>query len=121
MVKHIIFSLVTLAITGCSVTPNQQYYWGEYEKLIYDSYHKPGLATPELQIKKITQDIERAKSSRKKIPPGLYAHLGMMYASQGNRPLAMAAFDEEKTLFPESSILIDGMIERSNSNKAFYK
>lgn len=115
MTKQIMLSLITLAIAGCNVTPNQQYYWGNYEALIYDSYNKPGSATPELQIKKITQDIERAKSSRKKIPPGLYAHLGMMYASQGNRPLAMAAFDEEKKLFPESSVLIDGMIERSNN------
>jgi len=116
MFKTLSLMLFLLVITGCNLAPNHQYYWGEYENLIYDSYNKPGSATPELQIQKITQDIEQAKENRKKIPPGLYAHLGMMYAFQGNKSLALAAFNEEKRLFPESSALIDGMIKRSNKN-----
>lgn len=115
MFKSLLLTLMILIVTGCHSTSNRpQYYWGEYEQLIYDSYNKPGAATPALQIQKITRDIEKAKMHHQKIPPGLYAHLGMMYAAQGNKSLAIAAFNEEKKLFPESSILIDGMIQRSN-------
>lgn len=100
-------------LSGCESTPHK-YHWGHYENLIYKSYVAPDEATADIQIEKLNEDIDVAKAKGKHVPPGLYAHLGVIYASQGNNALALAAFNHEKSLFPESVTLIDGMIKRSN-------
>jgi len=105
-------AVILLLLSGCQSTKNT-YYWGHYEDLIYKSYVTPDEATASVQIEKLNQDIDRAKAKGKQVPPGLYAHLGVIYASQGNNDLALVAFNHEKSLFPESAILINGMIERS--------
>lgn len=97
---------------GCASSSNL-YYWGEYQKLVYDMYNKPGSAAPEVQIEKLTRDIQRADSRGIPVPPGVFAHLGFMYAAVGNQGDAMASFDEEKERFPESHVLINGMMSRA--------
>lgn len=99
-------------LSACQSTSNL-YYWGDYEQLLYDMYNRPGKAPPELQIDKLSTDIERAQNSGKKIAPGIHAHLGLMYASVGNMAAAEAAFINEKTLYPESAVLLDGMLQRA--------
>lgn len=110
--RFFLFLLAMSFLAGCA-TVNQQYYWNSYEGLIYDMYNKPGKATPDVQIDKLTRDIQKAESVGRPTPPGVYAHLGFMYAAQGNMEKAEAAFNEEKTLYPESEVLINGMLERS--------
>ncbi|MDB2705810.1 DUF4810 domain-containing protein, partial [Pseudomonadota bacterium] len=55
----------------------------------------------------------QAESEGKKTPPGIYAHLGFMYAILGNVENSTASFAEEKRHFPESSVLIDKMMNRA--------
>ena len=111
--KHLfILTLLTAVMTGC-VTTTEKYYWGSYEHLLYDMYNKPGSADPGLQIDQLTQDIQRSQDAGKLVPPGVHAHLGFMYALVGNAEQSHAAFLQEKNLFPESAVLIDGMIERA--------
>lgn len=108
--------MACLLVSACQNTTNL-YYWGEYEQLVYDMYHKPGSATPEVQIDKLSLDIEKANNSGQNLPPGVYAHLGLMYAAVGNMPAAESAFTAEKNLFPESAVFIDGMLKRANDKK----
>ena len=102
------FLLIT---TGCS-SNSSLYYWGSYEPMIYKMYNKPGDATPEVQIDRLSIDIQQAANRGKPVHPGLHAHLGMMYAAVGNMSDAMTSFEREKTLFPESTVLVDGMMNR---------
>lgn len=92
-------ALMTISafLVGCQ-TNSQLYYWGSYEEQLYNQYNKPGKAPPELQIDKLSEDIERAENSGKKIAPGVHAHLGLMYAAVGNMAAAEAAFNNEKAL-----------------------
>ena len=106
-------------ITGC-VTNQEMYYWGEYEQLIHDAYVKPGSADPETQIEKLSTDIQKTESLGKKSAPGIYAHLGYLYAIQGKDSQSMAAFMEEKSLYPESIVFIDGMLDRAKKNEENY-
>jgi hypothetical protein len=99
-------------LSGCATKPNM-YYWGEYEGLIYSMYIEPGTAEPDVQIEKLKNDIQHAQEQSKKTPPGIYAHLGFMYAADGNMALAKDAFIQEKALFPESAKFIDGMMARA--------
>mgnify|MGYP003625533606 FL=1 len=104
-----------LFFSGCASNDNQ-YYWGEYENLVYKSHHTPGEVPPSLQIAQLQTDIAKAAVAGKPIPPGVYAHLGLMYAANGNKELALASLIKEKELFPESSRFIDGLIKRSLTN-----
>ena len=103
-----------LFLTGCSLTSSTTYYWGNYESLLYDMYVEPGKATPQIQIHKLTTDIQQAENKGKTVPPGVYAHLGFMYSIDGNIEAATNAFNKEKALYPDSQILIDGMLTRAN-------
>lgn len=107
---------LTLLVSGCSTT-KPTFYWGHYEPLIYSMYMEPGSADSGTQIALLTQDIERAEANGVRIAPGIHAHLGYMYAMEGNMPQAKSEFLIEKTLFPESAVLIDGMLQRLEGAK----
>ena len=113
----LVLAVVSLSLTGCAINTPTLYHWGEYENLIYSMYIEPGSADPTMQVEKLTTDIQRAADRGKNVAPGVYAHLGFMYALLGNVELSKAAFDEEKALFPESSVFIDGMMKRANKDK----
>lgn len=102
----------TLLISGCAQNKSM-YYWGSYESLIYSMYVEAGTAEPDVQIEKLNKDIQRTVERGGKTPPGVYAHLGFMYAVAGNSELAKDAFNQEKALFPESAHFIDGMMSRA--------
>ena len=90
------------------------YYWGNYESLLYSMYIEAGSAEADVQIEKLTNDIKESENrSTESVPPGIYAHLGFMYASLGKVDLAVESFNREKSLFPESSRFIDGMMNRA--------
>lgn len=106
--------LILLFVSGCSHTQRKSlYYWGDYESLIYQYYHSPEKALPQVQISKLTRDIQKAQAINKKIAPGVHAHLGLMYSLLGQTESAMVEFEIEKRLFPESTVFIDGLMDRA--------
>lgn len=106
---------VIAILSGCA-SKNTHYHWGEYENIVRDMYIEPGSEDPATQIEKLKTDIQQAENRGKPVPPGIYAHLGFMYALEGKVELSVAAFDQEKSLFPESKIFIDGMMARAKQN-----
>jgi len=106
-----ILMLLILFLPGCS-TRKPLYQWGEYEDLVYDMYVKPGEADPATQVAKLTEDIQKMHDAGYQAPPGIHAHLGYMQYLQGNAGVAITEFEIEKTLYPESSVFIDGLIRR---------
>jgi len=105
---------LAMALTGCASQQNL-YHWGEYETLVYKMYNEPGAADPQTQIAELTADIEQAEQSGKKVAPGIYAHLGYMYALANNPAKSQAAFATEKQLFPESSQFIDRLLNKAQT------
>lgn len=110
--NKVILCITVLLLAGCASNKNQ-YYWGEYEDLVYKIHHAPGEVPPSVQIETLLADIDKAEASGKRVAPGVYAHLGFMYAADGNKELALQSLIKEKELFPESAIFIDGIIQRS--------
>ena len=122
MLKHL--TLLFLApwllsmLYSCTTTTSNLYYWGHYEKIVLDIFTNPvGISTSE-QITTLNTNIRTAHDKGLKVPPGLYAHLGTLYASEGKIEKAMNAFDQEKKLYPESIHFIDGMLNRARGLKA---
>ncbi len=110
------FLLILAALaSGCVTPPKEHYYWGNYQALILAMYVEPGSVDSFTQIEKLTEDLQQAEGNGQAPPPGLYAHLGMMYAINGDLSLAEDAFQQERDLFPEAAVLIDGMMARALS------
>lgn len=114
--KLIPLSLALLVLSGCA-SQKTQYYWGEYENFVYLMYAKPGEATPEVQIQRLVAERDLAQAAGKPVPPGVNAHLGMMYAASGNIEQALLSFEEEKRTYPESGKLMDDMIARAKGEE----
>ncbi|MDH3665222.1 MAG: DUF4810 domain-containing protein [Alphaproteobacteria bacterium] len=111
--------LATLALAGSLLAacadPGPKppaYGWGGYEDLIYDMYAKPGEATPEVQIEQLSAGIEEAESAGLQAGPGVYAHLGYMQYLTGNVGAARDALERERSLYPESTTFIDGLLKQ---------
>ena len=108
--------LCIFLVAGCA-TKKEIYYWGEYEQLIHDAYINPGSADPATQIEKLNADIQKSEAKGKRVAPGIYSHLGYLYALEGKDSQSKAAFSQEQTLYPESNAFIEGMLNRAMQNE----
>ncbi len=110
-VPRLLLVVATAMLTGCA---QQQglYHWGSYEDQIYAMYSSPGKSSPDEQIAKLEADSEKARAKSRTPPPGHYAHLGYLYFQTGKLDQAVASFETEKVLFPESRPYMDRLISR---------
>lgn len=111
-----LLACVVVAAAGCQST---LYDWGSYQQSVWLTYAQPNEDGADVgkQIdvlaKEIRQTESRAKAGKpSRVPPGKYAHLGYLYALQGDRVSARQAFEAEKRLYPESTTFIDGLLAR---------
>jgi len=100
-------------LTGCAAPT--LYSWGRYEDQVYVMYAKPDKATAELQVAKLDEDLEKARSKNKPVPPGFHAHLGYLCYQLGNGDRARQEFAAEKAAFPESAVFVDRMLASMQS------
>lgn len=102
--------LVALAALSAGCSTPTMYSWGQYEELVYTMYAKPGEALPELQIEKLEEDLQKARSRDQPVPPGFHAHLGYLYVQIGKLDQAKQELETERALFPESAVFMDRLL-----------
>ena len=87
-------SAAALLLSGCADdSPRQLYYWdGAYTSSVYEY----------AQIAALEESLQKAYQRAAKAPPGLHAHLGLLYLSQGNGAKFKAYVEKEAELYPES-------------------
>lgn len=108
---HFLLISAVVMVNGCAYHQNL-YQWGSYEDQIYAMYSSPGQSSPEEQIAKLEADGEKARAQSRTPPPGHHAHLGYLYFQTGKPDQAIASFETEKVLFPESRPYMDRLIGR---------
>ena len=91
-----------LLLSGCADdSPRQLYYWdGAYTSSVYEYLTQEGDAGA--QIAALEESLQKAYQRAAKAPPGLHAHLGLLYLSQGNGAKFKAYIEKEAELYPES-------------------
>jgi hypothetical protein len=104
----LILLAAALLFAGCR-SPDI-YYWGNYEKVVYGIYAHPDKFLPEVQVQKMEEDMHKAVSANKPLPPGFHAHLGYAYFQLGKFDLAHQEFENEKKQFPESAVFMDRLL-----------
>lgn len=83
-------------------------------------YYQQSESDPQAQIDALKKSIELSRAKSLGIPPGLHAHLGMLYGATGALDLAMAEFNEEKSLYPESAEFMDRLMKNKGmQNESF--
>ncbi|UTW45499.1 DUF4810 domain-containing protein [bacterium SCSIO 12696] len=102
---------LAIVLSGCVAQPNYKYYWGSYEDILRETFVKADELSTAGQIDRFNQDIQKAQAEGKPLPPGFYAHLGMLYAAEGQAERAAESLVREKELYPESTILIDKLLK----------
>jgi hypothetical protein len=108
--KQAIVILILLLVTGCASGPKPLYYWGSYQNQLYG--HLKGESSPDEQIAKLEEDIEKAASENLPLPPGFQAHLALLYGDTGNSEKMRRNLEAEKQQFPESSTFIDFLLKK---------
>ena len=110
-ILHLFFLLLLSAIcfSSCNSAPGSLYSWGNYEDNIYAWLQGE---SPAAQISALQNELLKLEQTGKKVPPGYYAHLGMLYAELGERGKAVSCFTVEKTRFPEAAFFMDYLLAR---------
>lgn len=96
-------------VTGCASGPKPLYQWERYQPQVYEYFKGQ---SPEQQITLLEEDQEKIKSTGSRVPPGVHAHLGLLYAQAGHDSKAIAEFQAEKALFPESAAYMDFLLKK---------
>lgn len=108
MLRFVGLTAVIALLAGC-VAPTL-YSYGHYEELIYASYAAPGKVSPEMQVEKLEQDYQQARSTNRRMCPGWHAQLGFLYFQLGKLDQAHQEFLTEKAEFPESAVFMDRLM-----------
>lgn len=97
-------------MAGCATDRQPPLYqWQGYQTEVRE-YFKGG--SPEAQITKMEEDLQKIRANGKTPPPGYHAHLGLLYAQIGKTDQVVQEFQTEKTLFPESAAYMDFLLRK---------
>lgn len=110
-----------LTLVGCATQQSALYSWGSYPEQTYLMYSQPQKAPPSLQIQKLEAEIEKSRAKNLAVPPGLYAHLGLMYSEENNLIKATEYFQLERQTYPESTVLMDRLLQKMGAKKGAAK
>ena len=111
-------AICTMILVGCVSAPKSLYSWGEYPQQTYLMLSLTEKTSPQEQIGKLEKDIEKAKAKNAAVPPGLYAHLGLLNLNINNGPRAVQYFELERQTYPESTVLMDCLLKKMTAQSA---
>lgn len=103
---------IALLLFGTACQGTSRYAFGDYQESVFAVTMNEGEANIDASIASLNETVERTVMNDRLVPPGMHAHIGFLYALRGDIDFAVAAFESEKELYPESSVFIDGMLRR---------
>lgn len=97
---------------GCAPKNRPIYCWEDYQETIYQYYQQNEGNANEKQIAHLHEIIEKSRAQNLPVPPGLHAHLGLLYIKTGHPDQGFTEFNTEKSLFPESAHFVDFLMSK---------
>lgn len=102
--------LLALPLTGCLATVQPDTYrWGSYQEQLWRHFKGED---PGAQIQALEADLQQTQARGERVPPGVHAHLGLLYGQVGQDDRMAQGLRQEKTLFPESTGFMDRLLAR---------
>jgi hypothetical protein len=105
--------LASFALSGCHTNPTL-YQWGGYQPQVYQHFKGE---SPNQQIEILEKDLQTISAKGQTPPPGFHAHLGMLYAMVGRQDQVEVEFENEKKLFPESTVYMDFLLKKAHKDE----
>ena len=114
---RLLAAALAFCLAACAQPSRPLYMWETYPRQQYVYLLHEG-TSPDQQIQEIEAHAEKARAANAQLPPGLRAHLGMLYLSVGNPGRASELWNAEKVAFPESTPYMDQLLKRLGAPKA---
>lgn len=112
ILRRIALSVSISLLAACAAKgPGPLYLWETFPRQQYDALLRGGFS-PDEQIRQLESHAEKARAADAALPPGLRAHLGMLYLGTGNAERARELWKAEVLAFPESSSYIEQLIRK---------
>ncbi len=109
--------LSSVFITGCITKPPSMYEYGNYSESYYAMKKDSGETTQAEWKIALEEIITKSKEKSLRVPPGVYANLGYIHLKINNIDNAISYFKEEKLVYPESTKLMDTLINKANGGE----
>jgi hypothetical protein len=94
-------------LAGCATNKGVDYYWGNYSITLFAYKKEPSPETEQSHMEQLQKIIDKSAEKNYRVPPGVQAELGNMYAKRGNTEAARALFEGELAAYPESGLFIE--------------
>lgn len=104
-------------LSGCA--SNTRYHWAGYADNVYQ--HEANQLTDEEYLEKLVSGVQYAEKNNKLVPPGYYADVGTAYLKLGDADSALAYYEKERNLWPESQYFMDTLIKGIKKNLDAFK
>lgn len=101
--------IVCAGLGGCATKPTSLYQWQGYQGNV-DAYLRGDQSGPEAQAQRMEEDLQKIRASGGAVPPGYYAHLGLLYGQQGKLDQFAQQVQAEKKQYPESETFMDFLL-----------
>jgi hypothetical protein len=107
--------IATLVIlSGCATVTEAGYYWGNYSETLYKYTENPNEVTLGAHVEELNNIIDTSREKGLRVPPGIHAELGYIKARQGNDAEAMAHYETEMSLYPESRLFLERLTAQTS-------
>ena len=114
--RPVFFAIVVIFFSGCAAQVSQSnLYWGNYSNTLYNIKKEPGEITKVAHEKELQSIVEKSKELNLRVPPGIYAELGLFAMERGDNNAAQNYFGLEQNTYPEGAILM----QRTISTKTY--
>lgn len=108
---------IVLGLTACVTPPKPMYQWAGYQEAVFE-YLKTDGANPGPQITLLEAQVQKNAATGDASPPGLHAHLALLYSKAGDDAKAVEYLQAERKLFPESGPYINFLLTNATKTAA---
>lgn len=99
--------LILVFFSGCATHVSQSnLYWGNYSNTLYMVKKEPGEVSNVAHEKELQSIVEKSKDMNLRVPPGIYAELGLYAMERSDDNAAQNYFSLEQETYPEGKILM---------------
>lgn len=107
---------VLVFFSGCATKVSQSnLYWGDYSNTLYMVKKEPSDATKTAHEEELQSIVEKSKEMSLRVPPGIYAELGLYAVDRGDQKTAQNYFRLEQEVYPEGAILMQHTLKSTPS------
>lgn len=110
--KIVIATLFAILICGCATVSQSNLYWGNYSHTLYELKKNPSEDTKKAHQAELQSIVDKSKKMNLRVPPGIYAELGIFAKESGDSNSANGYFRLEQQTYPESSALMMNVLDK---------